>query len=50
MILTTRPTAVDVTARTLVLFGKTVRINDLTELRTRTAGGGNSSKIGRAHV
>lgn len=45
VILTTRPTAVDVTARTLVLFGKTVRINDLTELRTRTAGGGNSSTL-----
>lgn len=38
-------TAVDAAASTLVLFGRTVRVTDLTELRTRTAGGSNSSTL-----
>lgn len=45
VILTLRAEAVNIAAKTLMLFGKTVQINDLTELRTQNAGGQNSATL-----
>jgi hypothetical protein len=45
VILTMRAEAVNVAAKSLTLFGKTVQVNDLTELRTQNTGGQNSATL-----